>query len=100
MLDNESEKLGSNSVSSGTYYFFAMYSVVGILCSHVYAPTGADSKDDIFGSDVFIPIGVEPKGCRILEVLALKFPIFSPNLNISFIVIIARHLLAHSNRYI
>ena len=52
-LDNESEKLGFYSRSSGTYYFHSFYfrfyeSVVGVLGSGVFTPMGVDSKVGIF----------------------------------------------------
>ena len=48
-LDDESEKFGSESGSSGTYYFCAFtlnaeYSVAGVSASDVFAPIGVKSK--------------------------------------------------------
>ena len=48
-LDDDSDKLGSDSVSSVTYYFcaFSLHfykSIVSVLGSIVFAPTGVESK--------------------------------------------------------
>ena len=66
------------------------------LGSSVFIPTGVDPKCDIFEIDVFVPIGVESKGGNVL---ALKFLVLSPDLKLSFIVIIVVWLLLnHSYR--
>ena len=69
-LDDESEELGSDSGSSGTYSFCAFYlcfddyvGSVSVLGLDIFAPKGVDSKGDIFASDVFLPTGVKSKGC-------------------------------------
>ena len=55
-LDDESDKLGSDSGSSGTYSSRAFSlraeeSVVGVLGSGVFAPIGVNSVAGIFASD-------------------------------------------------
>ena len=62
-LDNESDKLGSDSRSSSTYSFCVFYlrfemSIVGVSGSGVFSPIGVESKGVIFAYDVFVPIGV------------------------------------------
>ena len=61
-LDDEPDELGSDSESSGTYYFcaFSLYfhdsvGSVSVLGSGVFAPTGVDPKGDILAFDVFVP---------------------------------------------
>ena len=49
LLDDESEELGSESGSSGTWYFFYFFlrdeeSVAGVFASDVFAPTGVKYK--------------------------------------------------------
>ena len=74
MLDDESDDDGSDSGSSGTYYFCAFSlrfddyvgSVSG-LGSGIFVPTGFDSKCYIFEFVVFVPIGVESKVGRLIE---------------------------------
>ena len=65
-LDDESGDDGSDSGSSGTYYFrtfsFCFEDSVGSfssLGSGVFAPIGFEPEGDIFVFDVFVPIGVE-----------------------------------------
>ena len=65
-LDNDSDKIVYDFVSSVTYSFCAFYlrsgkSVVGVLWSGVFAPTVVDSKGGIFASDVLVPTIVESK---------------------------------------
>ena len=43
-------------------------SIVGVLASEVFSPTGVDSVEGIFASAVFIPIGVDSKGGQLLEI--------------------------------
>ena len=52
-LDDESDKLGSDCVSSGTYYFHAFslrfYDSIGsvsVLRYGIFLPTGVESKGD------------------------------------------------------
>ena len=71
--DDESDKLGSDSGSSGTYYYcnFSLRfdeSVVGVLGSNVFAPIGVESKGGIFASDVFVTTVVELKGGQLLAI--------------------------------
>ena len=50
LLNNESEKIGSELGSSGKYYFFAFS-----LCAEDYVASA-------FASNVFAPTGIESKG--------------------------------------
>ena len=61
-LDDEYDKLGYDSGSSGTYSFHAFslrfdnYVVsVCVLGSGVFVPTGVESKVNIFAFDAFVP---------------------------------------------
>ena len=61
-LDDESEELGSDSRSSGTYSFHTFsshfddsVSSVNVFGSDVFPPTVVESKGGIFASDVFVP---------------------------------------------
>ena len=66
MLDDEYDDDGSDSGSSGTYYFplrFDNYvGCVSGLGSGVFVPTGVKPKYDVFVFLVFVPKGVESKG--------------------------------------
>ena len=82
-LDDESDKLGSDSESSGTYYFCAFSlrfdKSIGsgsILGSDVFVTTRADSKSGIFESDVFVPTGVDSKGGPLLEMFSRSNSLF------------------------
>ena len=73
-LDDESNKLGSDSRFSGTYSFCAFslcfynsVSSVIVLVYDVFAPTGVISKGDTFVSGVFLPTGFKSKGGRLIE---------------------------------
>ena len=74
-LDDESDDDGSDSGYSGTYPFCefslrvdnSVGSVSG-LGSSVFAPTGVKSKCDIFALDVFVLIGVDSKGVRLVKI--------------------------------
>ena len=76
LIDDESEDDGPDYGSSGTYIFkyvslrFDNYvgSASG-LGSGVFISTGVDTKCDIFAFDVFLPISVESKVGRLIEVL-------------------------------
>ena len=66
LIDDDSDYDGSDSGSSGTYYFctfsFCFEDSVGSvssLGSGVFAPIGVEPEGDIFVFDVFVPIGVE-----------------------------------------
>ena len=92
-LHNESDRLGSESVSSGTYSFctFSLRfdkSVVGVLGSDFFTPIGVDSKDSIFASDFFLPTRVEYKvlegpGTRTYVQahyrISFRYPVHSPH---------------------
>ena len=73
LLNDESDNVGSGYGSSGTQFFFFSFSScdsvarVSGLASGIFSPTGVDSKCDIFEFVVFVPIGVEYKGCRIFS---------------------------------
>ena len=93
-LDDESDKLGSDSGSYGTYYFCAFYlcaedSVAGVLGYGVFVQVGYDYFAGAFASEVFAPTGVKPKGGRLLVIFwALKLKISPPNFKMNFIVIV------------
>ena len=68
-LNYESDKLGSDSISSHTYSFhdFSLrfdnsIGSVGVLGYVIFVPTEVESKDDIFVFDVFVSTRVDPKG--------------------------------------
>ena len=74
MLGDESDDDGSNLGSSGTYYFqyfslrFDNYvGSVSVLGSGIFAPTGVESKCNIFVFVVFVPIGVKYKGGQLIK---------------------------------
>ena len=105
-IDDAFDKLGSNSGSSGTYSFctFSLgfddsVGSVSVLGSGVFAPTGVESKGDIFAFGVFVPTGVESKGGQLIEKnLVLKFLILFPNLKLRFIlIVVVRICLTKSN---
>ena len=81
----------------GLTIYVVSVSVVGY---GTFAPAGVESKGDIFGFDIFVPIGVEYKCGKLIKIfLALKLLIFFPNLKPSFIVVVlVRLFLTHSNR--
>ena len=73
-LDNEFDDDVSDSGSSVTYSFCVFYlhfvdsiGSISVYGSGVFAPTGVESKCDIFAFDVFVPIRVESKGSRTIE---------------------------------
>ena len=73
-LNDESDKLGSDSGSSGTYYFCAFSlcfdeSVVSVnvLGSEVFVPTGVEYKCAIFASDYFYQQESSPKAVDSLK---------------------------------
>ena len=81
-LNNESDELGSDSGSSGTYYFCAFSLifdefVVSVLGSDVFSPIGFVSKDGIFLSKTFVPKRVKSKGGQILALFWLSNYLFS-----------------------
>ena len=75
LLNDKSEKLGSDSGPYDTYSFY-IFSLcfddsvgsVSVLGSGSFEPTGVDFKGDIFASEIFVPTGVEYKGGRLLEI--------------------------------
>ena len=76
-LDDESDDDGSDSGSFSKCSFRMPYDdSVGCVCgfcSEVFLPTGIESKCDVLGFLVFVPIGVESKGGQLIEKkLALK----------------------------
>ena len=70
-LEDESENGGSDSGSSGTcsfpLHFDDSVARVSGSGSGVFVPTGVKSKCEIFAFVVFMPIGVESKGGRLIE---------------------------------
>ena len=84
LLNDESDEIGSDSGYSVTYYFCTLYlpfdkfvGSVSVLGSDIFAPTGVDSKRDIFVSGLFIPTGVEFKGGGLLEMFWRSNSLFS-----------------------
>ena len=74
LLNDESDNDGSDSVSYGTYYFYAFYlrfddvvSSVSGLGSGIFVPTVVEFKYDIFAFVVLVPIGVESKGGQLIK---------------------------------
>ena len=74
LLNNESDKLGSDSVSFGMYSFCAFslcfdnyVGSVGVLGSDVFIPTGFEYKGDIFVSKVSVRTGVKSKVGQLFE---------------------------------
>ena len=74
LLNDESDELGSDSGSSGTYSFCAFslcfdHSVgsVSLFGCGIFAPTGVESKGDIFAFDMFVPTRVESRGGRLIK---------------------------------
>ena len=68
LLDDESDEVGYDFKSFGTYFFcnFTLcfdnsFDSVCVLWSDVFAPTGADLKRDIFASGISVPTGVDYK---------------------------------------
>ena len=72
-INDESDDDGSDSGSSGTYYFpnfLVVYGSVGSvngLGSGIFAPTGVESKCLIFVFIVFVPTGVKSKSGRLVK---------------------------------
>ena len=73
MLNHESNGDGSDSGSSGTYYFtnFSLrfdnsVGRVNGLGSEIFVLTGVEPKCDIFAFFVFVPIGFESKGGQLI----------------------------------
>ena len=105
LLDDESDKLGSDSRYSGTYSFRAFYlrfddyiGSVSVLVSGIFAPTGVQSKGSILLMTCSYQQELIPKVVNSSKKLVLKFLIFFSDLKISFIVIVVvRLFLAHSN---
>ena len=101
-LDDESNELGSDSGSYGTYSFRAFYfrfdkSVVGVLGSNCFAPIGVNYKGSILLCDVLVPIGVDPKGGQLLALFwrskILDFiSKFQNNLYRYSLILISHHL--------
>ena len=61
------------------HFFFAFYDSVGSvggLGSGVSVPTVVESQYDIFAFVVFIPIGVESKGDRLIRKIGAQIPYF------------------------
>ena len=84
LLDDESINDWSDSGSHCTHSFRAFslqfdYSIGSVSCLGygIFAPTGVDSKCDIFAFDVFIPIGVEYKGDRLIKMFWRSNSLFS-----------------------
>ena len=84
-LDDGSDKLGSESGSSGTYSFCAFYfrfgdsvGSVSVLVSAIFSPRGVESKGDIFAFDVFVPTGVESKDGQLIKTIWRSNSIFFP----------------------
>ena len=74
-LNDESDKIGYDSGSSGVYSFcnFSLsfgdsIGSVSVLGSGVFEPTGVESKGDIFAFDVFVPTGVKSKCGRLIKI--------------------------------
>ena len=70
---DESDKLGSDSRSSGTYYFCSFHlrdeeSVDGVLGSIVFTPIGVECVSGVFASTILSPTGVESKGGQLLAI--------------------------------
>ena len=73
-IDDESDKSGSDSESSGAYSFrdFSLRfdnsaGSISVSGSVVFAPTGVDPKGNIFAFNVFLPTGVDSKGGQLIE---------------------------------
>ena len=73
-LDDESAYDGSDSGSSGTYYFptFALrfddfVGCVSGLGYGIFVPTGVKSKCGILDFGLFVPKGVKSKGSQLIE---------------------------------
>ena len=105
-LDDDYDKLGSDSGSSGTYSYRAIslrfdnyVGSVSVLGSDNFASTGVQSKCDVFCVwRVHTKLSHFQMWSAHKNVLALKFLILFPNLKTSFIVIvIVIPYLTHSN---
>ena len=83
-LDNESDKLGSDSRSSGTYYFCYF---LWLLTSPLLV---------IWGLHFLTNRSRVQRWLTPCILLTLKFLIFFPNFKISFIVIVIVRICAHS----
>ena len=92
LFDDESDDDGSVSGSPGMCAFpFCSGKFVGGFSGvgyGVFVPTGIESIGDVFPLVVFVSIGVEYKGGRLIYCFGAQNLDFPPNLKIGFSIIV------------